>query len=103
MKAVKVTYTTQAGYAAQNASNIQKVMDDLQKMNDSAIHYHACLGADGKTFTHTAFFQSESDEKKLFALPSFKHFQEQLKASSPEKPPQQELLSLVGSSYVMFK
>jgi hypothetical protein len=103
MKAVKVTYTTQAAYAPQNSLNIQRVMEDLQKMNDPSIHYHACLGADGKTFIHTAFFREESDEKKLFALPAFKNFQEQLKASSPEKPPQQELLSLVGSSYTMFK
>ena len=103
MKAVKVTYTTRADFARQNAANIQKVMDDLKKMNDPSIHYHACLCADNKTFIHTAFFQSESDEKKLFALPSFKQFQEQLRASSPEKAPQQEQLSLVGSSYSMFK
>ena len=103
MKTVRVMYTTQPDYAAQNAANIKKVMEDLQNMNDPSIHYHVCLGADGKTFIHTAFFQSEADEKKLFTLDSFKHFQEKLKASSPEKPPQQELLSFVGSSYTLFK
>src|SRR5450631_3335847 len=92
MKIVKVTYTTKAEYAEQNQSNIKNVMTDLQKLNHPGINYHSCLGADGKTFIHTAFFKSDDDEKLLFALPSFKHFQEQLKSGGLEVPPKQELL-----------
>jgi len=98
MKIVRVTYTTKPEYAAQNAKNIEAVMADLQQMKHPGINYHACLGPDGKTFTHTAFFDAEETQKALFALESFKHFQEQLKASGPETPPKQELLTLVGSS-----
>jgi len=32
-------------------------MADLQALNYPGINYNACLGADSKTFTHTAFFQ----------------------------------------------
>ncbi len=102
MKIVKVTYTTQPHYASQNKANIEQVMADLQALNNTDIHYNACLGADDKTFTHTAFFKNEDDQKILFALPSFQHFQEQLKASAPEVPPKNELLTLVGSSYTIF-
>lgn len=98
MNVIRVTYTTKAEYAEQNQNNIKAVMADLQQINPSGIFYHACLGADGKTFTHTAFYKSEDDRKVLNELPSFRHFQEQLKASGPETPPQQELLSIVGWS-----
>jgi hypothetical protein len=103
MKIVKVTYTTKAEYAEQNQGNIKKVMTDLFKLNHPGINYNTCLGADGKTFIHTAFFKSDDDQKLLNELPSFKHFQEQLKASGPEAPPRQELLTLVGSSTEIFK
>ena len=77
-------------------------MADLQKLNHPGINYNSCLGADGKTFTHTAFFKSDEDEKLLLELPSFKYFQEQLKAGGLEIPPKQELLTLVGSSRNFF-
>jgi thiamine kinase-like enzyme len=102
MKIVKVTYTAKAEYVEQNKKNIQTVMNDLRALNNSGINYNSCLGADGKSFTHTAFFQSEKDEQVLFALPSFKKFQEELKAGGIETPPKQELLNLVGSSVEIF-
>jgi len=103
MKIVRVTYSTKSEYADQNQSNIQKVMHDLQDQNHPGINYHACLAADGKTFTHTAFFNSDDDEKALLSLPSFRQFQEQLKASGPETPPKQEQLTLVGTSTSIFQ
>src|SRR5450432_1590584 len=98
MKIVKVTYSAKPGFTNQNSENIKTVMDDLLKLDHSGIFYHACLGPDGNTFTHTAFFRSEEDHKLLNGLPSFIQFQEQLRASGPETPPKQELLTLVGSS-----
>ena len=102
MKIVRVTYTTKGEYAAQNQDNIKKVMADLQKLNYAGINYNSCLSADGKTFTHTAFFKSGDDEKLLLELPSFIYFQQQLKAGGLEVPPKQELLTLVGSSTNIF-
>ena len=102
MKIVKVTYTTKAEYSAQNQANIKAVMDDIRKINNPGINYHCCLSPDNKTFIHTAFMRSEDEQKVLNDLPSFKSFQEQLRASGPEAPPKQELLSLVGSSKEIF-
>lgn len=102
MKIVKVTYATKVEYSEQNKSNIKNVMNDLQKLNYSGINYNVCLSADEKTFIHTAFFKSPDDEKLLFALPAFIHFQEQLKQEGIEVPPKQELLTFVGSSTTIF-
>ena len=97
MKIVKVTYTTQAAFAAQNQANITQVMHDLQKINHPGIRYEALVAADGQSFTHFAFFQSEEAQQVLNGLASFKSFQEQLRASEPERAPKQELLTLIGS------
>ena len=102
MKIVKVTYTTKPEFAEQNQTNIKNVMAELQRLQHSGINYNSCLGADGKTFIHTAFFKSEEDQKLLNELPSFKHFQEELKSAGFEVPPRQELLTLVGSSTNIF-
>lgn len=102
MKIVKVTYTTKAEYADQNQANIKTVMADLRAINNPGINYNSCMGPDGKTFIHTAFFKSDEDEKVLLGLPSFLSFQQQLKASGLESPPKQEILTLVGSSVEVF-
>ncbi len=102
MKIVKVTYTTKAGYADQNKENIAAVMSALRELGSPGVNYNVCLCPDEKTFIHTAFFTADEGQKILFDLPAFKHFLEQLKASEPESPPKQELLSLVGSSVNIF-
>ncbi len=77
-------------------------MSDLKKSNHKGINYNSCLSSDKKTFIHTAFFESDEDQKLLNELPSFKYFQEQLKAGGFEVPPKQDLLTLVGSSTSIF-
>jgi hypothetical protein len=102
MKIVKVIYTTKPELAEKNKANIKAVMEDLRRLNPSGIFYNVCLGPDGKTFTHTAFFESDEDRKILNELPSFRRFQEELKSGIPEISPQQEMLTLVGSSRQIF-
>ena len=102
MKIVKVTYTTKAEYSEKNKSNIENFMADLKSLHYPGINYFACISDDNKTFIHTAFFESDEDQKLLTGLPSFLYFQEQLKSSGPEMAPKQESLSLVGSSSKIF-
>jgi heme-degrading monooxygenase HmoA len=102
MKIVKVTYTVKQDFAEQNSANIRNMMQDLQAAAHPGIRYDVTLAQDGKTFVHTAFFDSEEDQQKLFATPSFRHFQEEMKQSGPEVPPKQEIMTFVGSSYPLF-
>jgi hypothetical protein len=99
---VRVTYTARPEFAGQNQKNIQQVMADLRSINSPGINYNCCLSPDGKTFTHSSFFESEADRKTLNELPSFIYFQEQLKQAGFESPPKPELLTLVGSSADIF-
>ena len=68
MKIVRVTYTAKAVFAEQNQLNIKNVMNDLRQLNHPGIFYHVCLSADGKTFTHTAFFEADKNEQVFFDL-----------------------------------
>jgi len=102
MKIVKVTYTTKPEYTEQNQSNIKRVMTDLQGIDNLGINYNSCVGVDGISFIHTAFFNSDEDEQVLMKLPSFIQFQQELRANGLEAPPKQELLTLVGSSTNIF-
>lgn len=102
MKIVKVTYTAKQEFAEQNQINIREVMNDLQNLKHKGINYNACLSSDNRTFIHTSFFNSDEDQKVLNELPSFIHFQKQLKESGLEAPPKQELLTLIGSSMNIF-
>jgi hypothetical protein len=102
MKIVKVIYTTHESYSKQNQENIRQVMESLETLAYRDIFYHVCLSADGKTFTHTAFFREDSDQRLLNELPAFIKFQEQLKLAGFENPPKPELLTLVGSSKDIF-
>jgi hypothetical protein len=102
MKIVQVTYTTKIEYAEHNQQNIKNVMAELKNLNQTGIHYHACIFSDNKTFIHTAFFNKDEDQKKFNDLASFKYFQDQLKTGGLEVAPKQELLTLVGSSYSIF-
>jgi hypothetical protein len=102
MKIVKVMYTTTPEYSEHNQGNIKRVMADLQAINNPGINYNSCLGPDGRSFIHTAFFKSDADEQLLLTLPAFIHFQQELKASGLEAPPKSEQLTLVGSSTTIF-
>jgi hypothetical protein len=102
MKIVKVIYTAKTEYTDQNVTNIKAVMNVLKGVRYSGIFYHVCLSADGKTFTHTAFFKSDEDQKLLNELDSFRIFQERLKSGGLEIPPKQELMTLVGASNNIF-
>jgi hypothetical protein len=102
MKIVRVNYTSREDYVLQNQFNIKAVMSDLKTKGHKGINYTCCLGADGKTFTHTAFFKSEEDQQLLNALSSFKYFQMELQRAGFEVAPKQELLNLVGSNTEIF-
>src|ERR1044071_3786193 len=101
MKSTKVQYTVRKEFAKQNAANVQQVMSDLQQINNPGIRYSSFMLDDEKTFVHFVVIH-ESADGILNKLPSFRKFQDELKASKPEIMPKVERLSLVASSYNFF-
>ena len=72
-----------------------------KKLNSPGINYNACISADGKTFTHTAFSDQTKSRKystnHLLLNTSRNNLNQRF-----EIPPKQELLNLVGSSKDIF-
>ena len=102
MKIVRVQYTTTPEYAYTNQQNIQKVVDELRKINHQGIIYSTYLLPDGKTFMHFDQFENEDAHQFLQSLESFKQFSKGLWASGLEVEPKLELLSLVSSTINYF-
>lgn len=103
MNAVKVQYTVRADYVETNKKNIARVMKDLQEINSPDIKYSAFLLDDGKSFVHFVMRANEEAGSVLSNLEAFKDFQQQLRNSEPESPPQAENLTPVGSSWSVFQ
>ena len=102
MKIVQVTYTALLAFVEQTKANIGNVMAGLTRPGYPGLNYRCCRCADGKTFTHTAFFNTAGDQILLNDLPEFVHFLTALKAAGFETLPKQELLTLVGTSTNIF-
>jgi len=101
-KIVRIIYTAKPEYVSHNKENIARVMSDLRKANHPGIKYATYIQEDGKTFMHFTHFENEEASKLLNSLPSFKQFQDELKANGIEVPPKVDHLSLVDSSYDIF-
>ena len=99
MKAVKVTYTVKAEYAAQNKANIQKVMRALTANPIAGMQYSSFILNDGQTFVHINMAKDQQTMSKLNDVPEFTEFRTALKASGPVSPPQSEDLNLVGAAF----
>lgn len=99
---LKVVYTVREDYVETNKQNIQKVMDDLNKLNNPNIKYASFLEPDGKTFMHFAMYPDEKTLNIVNELPSFNFFRKSLKESKPLEAPKQTDLSLVASAYELF-
>ena len=102
MKATRIQYTVQPGFAEQNKQNIAKVMEELRAANHPGLRYSSYVLEDGKTFMHFVMYNDEQSETVIQNLASFKHFQTALRGSNPEVMPKFENLSIVGSSYEIF-
>ncbi|MEO9034892.1 MAG: hypothetical protein ABI442_05250 [Gemmatimonadaceae bacterium] len=98
MHITHVQYTVKPEYVATNRSNIERVMSDLRAMKPTGLRYATYLKPDGRTFIHFAL-ATDDGNAVLQALPSFKTFQAELKASGPEVPPDASKLSLVDAMF----
>ena len=102
MNAVKVQYTVKEEYVETNKQNIARVISALKELNNPDIKYSAFLLDDGKTFVHFVMRANEAANDVLPNLDAFKDFQQQLKASQPESPPNAENLTLVATGWDIF-
>ncbi|RKT01314.1 hypothetical protein [Chryseobacterium defluvii] len=72
---VIVTYTVSSEFVSENKANIQKFLDDFEKLDQSTFEYKVYLKEDGVTFLHYSNYINEEVQHEVLNVPSFKEFQ----------------------------
>jgi hypothetical protein len=96
MITVKVTYTVQPGFAAQNRQNIGVFLNDFKKLDTKKFSYNVYTKSDGKTFVHLSVYNSKEAQTELLNVESFKLFQQKRDDSGLVGEPGIEVLEWVG-------
>ncbi len=78
-------------------------MSALREINNPGLRYSAFLLDDGKTFVHFVMRINDEVQSVLSNLDEFKEFQQQLRNSEPESPPNAENLTLVDAGWDVFQ
>lgn len=100
---VKVTYTVKSDFVYKNQENINKFLKAFREIGSNDFRYTIYIGEDKKTFTHISMYQSETIQKQLLAVVSFKSFQQQRNDSGLEVAEKVEIMELIGASYDILK
>ena len=98
MISVKVTYTVNATFLAQNKQNINSFLVDFKKMSFCNFLYNVFLLDDGLTFLHIAMYEHEQDQQQILTVPSFVKFQQERDQSDLINQPKIEEMNFIGSS-----
>ncbi|MDR2236545.1 MAG: hypothetical protein LBE92_10495 [Chryseobacterium sp.] len=72
---VIVSYTVHPEFVSENKANIQKFLDDFQKLDPETFEYKVYLKEDGITFLHYSNYINEEVQHEVLNIPSFKEFQ----------------------------
>lgn len=95
MKTIMVRYKTLEAQGDTNAALVRAVFAELRAGAPKGLRYTSYRLTDGVTFVHIATLETP-DENPLTRLPSFKAFQNDIKARCVEPPVVTEM-TVVGS------
>ncbi|RZK55578.1 MAG: hypothetical protein EOO91_13840 [Pedobacter sp.] len=98
MISVKVSYTVNPEFAAQNKQNINSFLNDFKQLKHLKFLYNVYAQDDGVTFLHLSMYENEEVQQTILAIPSFLKFQLERNESGLTVEPKIEMISLVGSS-----
>ena len=96
MKKIFVRYKVRPDKAAENESLVRDVYKQLQERQLAGFHYATFKLADGVSFVHIAFADTDEADAAFNSLPAFKEFQANIKDRC-EEPPAAGLITVVGS------
>ena len=99
MISVKVTYTVNPDFVAQNKTNIKIFLEEFKKLNPSDFKYDVFLCDDGITFLHLSSYKNEEIQNYILNVPSFKNFQKERDESGLDNSHKFEMLKHIGSSF----
>ena len=99
MISVKVSYTVNPDFVAQNKANIKIFLEEFKKLNPSDFKYEVFLCDDGITFLHLSSYKNEEIQNYILNVPSFKNFQKERDESGLNNSHNFEMLEHIGSSF----
>ncbi|HEX9511534.1 MAG TPA: antibiotic biosynthesis monooxygenase [Puia sp.] len=85
-KKVVVRYKLKADRVKENEQFIKAVFRQLHEMQPEGIRYTVYKLADGVSFVHIVFYETEAAHKTFNSLPAFRDFQAQAKDRFEELP-----------------
>lgn len=103
MISVIVTYQIKKEFVEQNKANIQKFIQDFEKLDATQFEYKIFTKQDGLTFVHNSLYKNETIQKQLLNVPSFLEFQKQRDEIGLDGKAQIEILNLLASSDKKWK
>ena len=96
MKKVFVRYKVKADRVAENENLVKEVYKQLHENKIDGFHYTTIKLADGVSFVHIAFVDTEEANTAFNQLPAFKNFQVNIKDRC-EEPPAATQFAVIGS------
>jgi hypothetical protein len=85
-KKVVVRYKLKADRVWENEQFIKAVYRQLHEKKPEGVHYSTYKLADGVSFLHILFYETEAAHKTFTSLPAFRDFQAQAKDRFEELP-----------------
>ncbi|SRR6266542_312594 len=86
MKKILVRYKVMASKVAENETLVKEVYKQLHEAGIEGFHYITLKLADGVSFVHIAFADTEESNEQFTQLPAFKNFQQGIKERCEELP-----------------
>ena len=96
MKKVVVRYMTRPDQAEENQRLVKNVFTELEDAGPDGVRYAAFRLADGVTFVHVAFIETDDGSNPLGELAAFSEFQAKIADRCEERPSAQDA-TVVGS------
>jgi quinol monooxygenase YgiN len=102
MKKVLVRYKLKADKVEENETLVKEVYKQLHDNNVDGFHYITVKLADGVSFVHIGFADTEEANTAFSQLPAFRNFQANIKDRC-EEPPVANQVTVIGSHNFMYE
>lgn len=93
-----VTYRVSPEFVEENKQNIDRFLNDFEKLDKTKFTYDVFLKDDGMTFVHMSSYADKEMQQKILNVPSFLDFQEKRDQSGLNNSHSVSLLKFVGST-----
>ncbi len=99
---VIVTYRVNPQFVSENKANINKFLEDFDKLDNSKFSYSVFFNKSENTFIHISNYADEEIQHELLNVPSFLKFQQKRDESGLDGSHKVQILEHIGSTKQIF-